>query len=268
MDLEKIYEERNELKTELISTKYDLENVIEKLFSYRQRFYELKPDKTEFDYDDHPYLDLSTMINLMVASYVGPAYHYNFYIDSFIRDVFWDDIKYDIPRDEWICGALRSTSYKIDVQALFLSIKMGLDRLVAFFSYYYRGVSTNTTFGRYKENGKARGFMSKVSELKSTDNLMSYIDESYHKWIKDAVSPRDTISHYNDLGIQYFHDSETMTQIPVHVNDRLMNIEDNSITKSFNVYHLKEYVDYWYDFFDKVICKLLKKELIVKVPRF
>jgi hypothetical protein len=62
-------------------------------------------------------------------------------------------MKFNIPEDYLVSGALRRTSYQIDVQAFLLLIKMALDRLVAIFSYYYSEISTSTTFGCYKKNG-------------------------------------------------------------------------------------------------------------------
>jgi hypothetical protein len=41
----------------------------------------MKPDKTEFNSNVHPYLDIVTIINAMLPSYIALAYHYNSYID-------------------------------------------------------------------------------------------------------------------------------------------------------------------------------------------
>jgi hypothetical protein len=181
----------------------------------------------------------------------------------------WNDIKWNIPEEEWDSSILRRANYQIEVQAMLLSIKIGLDRLVAIFHYYYKGFPSATTFGRYK-NAKASGFMSTVSRLKATDKLMSFIDNEYHKWIHIAVFPRDTISHYNDLGITYHFDSETGAEIPIHYSNRLLQVKTEQETKEhspvFHIENLREFAVNWYDFFDHVIDVLLTKPLIKQNP--
>jgi len=262
MNFNEISEEREKLKNYLISSKYDLDNLVDILFSHSFKVL-LEVESLK---NDDPYHDIMALIEQMLPSYLAPAYHYNYYIDALITDIFWDDIKYNIPENEHLSNKLRVASYQINMQALFLSIKMALDRLVLLFSYYYKGFSTSTTFGRYNEKGKPTGFMSKVNELKDKDSIMEYIEEQYQEWIKIAVSPRDTISHYNDLAQGYIFDSKTMSEIPIHINERLfLNIDNNY---SFNVFNLKTIVEYWYAFFDKIISELLKKDLVINITKY
>ncbi|MRS25596.1 hypothetical protein [Bacillus sp. RIT694] len=75
-----------------------------------------------------------TLVQPMLSSYLAPAYRFNGYIDAFKRDIVWDDIKYEMAEENWISSTLRRDSYQIDVQAILLSIKMALDRMVAIFS--------------------------------------------------------------------------------------------------------------------------------------
>ena len=220
-------------------------------------------------------------MNEMLASYTAPAYHYNNYIEAIIRDMFWDDIKYEIPEEEREWGALRRAKYQMEVQAIFLSIKMALDRLVLVFSYYYRGVSTDTTFGRYRDNGRPRGLMSKVNELKDSDDLMTYIESAYHQWIKIAVSPRDMITHYNDLAIHFEWDSDLATIIPSHVNQRIIEKKNEGRTpnnksavdqqekigNTFSFVHLCHFVSSWYEFCERIISSLIERPLISERPR-
>ncbi|MEV9639809.1 hypothetical protein ABZ756_03830 [Mammaliicoccus sciuri] len=61
------------------------------------------------------------------------------------------------------------------VQALFTSIKTALDRIIPLLTFYYSGVSLESTFGRIKENGKTKGLMSVVIQLKDNDDIMEFI---------------------------------------------------------------------------------------------
>ena len=142
---------------------------------------------------------------------------------------------------------------------------MALDRLVAIFSYYYRGFSSETTFGRIKGNGKAQGFMSTVVRLADTDELMAYIKEQYLSWIKQAVSPRDIITHQNDLGLTFHWDSQSCTEIPLHIEEKsLRRIDPVAQQPRFHFASLKELTSNWYTFFDHVVAELQLKAPIRK----
>lgn len=263
--MEEVLKKRSQTIDEMESYKIDLESKLDSILNVRQKFH-LKYQELELDaLEDHAYLDLCTIINEMATSFTAPAYHYNSYIDNLIKDLTWDDMKYTLEESKWESNLLRRVKYQADVQSVFLSIKTCLDRLIAIFTYYFRGISPSTTFGRYKDSGKATGLMSKVRELKESDNLMGYIEESYHKWIKLAVSPRDTIAHYNDLQINYHFDTETGFEIPTHGNGKIL---DSSFTsKTFAFTSLKSFIDDWYVFFEKVIQGLINRELISERAR-
>jgi hypothetical protein len=137
--------------------------------------------------------------------------------------------------------------------------------MVAVFSYFYCGFSRETTFGRIKDNGKAKGFMSTAVRLADTDKLMAYVKEQYLTWIKHAVSPRDIITHYNDLGLIFHWDSESCTEIPLHIEEKtLRKVDPLGKQPRFYFASLKELTNNWYTFFDHVVAELKPKDPIRK----
>jgi len=265
MDEEQIDESRKEAIEYLERLKFNLDDLSDKPLNLRQKYFTKFQALNLKVHEDHAYLDLSTIMNEMVVSFIAPAYYFNTYIKNLIKDLTWDEYKYSINEVEWISGIIRRSKYQADAHSVFLSIKMALDRLVVVFTYYYNGLSPSTTFGRYKDSGKATGLMSKVNELKSTDPLMAYIEKNYHEWIKDVVYPRDMITHYNDLSIHYHLDAETGYEFPVHIADKLL--KDESASKAYGFMTINEYADNWYKFFSEIMKFLLEKELTTDRPR-
>lgn len=88
---------------------------------------------------------------------------------------------------------------------------MTLDCLVAVFTYYYKALSVKSTIVRYKKSEKKEELMGRVSKLRESDYLLQYINVKYHKWIKFAVEPRDIITYYGDLGINFNFNSIAST---------------------------------------------------------
>lgn len=282
---------RQQFVRKIDSTKYDLDTLLSEFTKISMNFYEkgnsneeklkfpiekitIKKNETDVEVpiNLNVYNDLITLINIAYPSLIAPFHHYNNYIDYYVKDFLWDDIKYslneDSPRDSNI---LRRTKYQIEIQALLTSIKTGLDRFVSLFSYYYKGIPPHTTFGRYKEEkNKFDGFMSVVANNKDNDQLMNFIYENYFDWIKMAVAPRDMITHYNDLGLYYEFNSEIQGNIPVHYNERLIK-EKGKEDLPIYVYSyegLKEFTKSWEDFIKYTFSELIKKELIIHYPKF
>lgn len=290
-DIEEAEKNRNQFADKINSTKYDLDEVLSEFTGISMNFYKKgtsNEEQTKFptkeiiiqnEGDDikvpialNVYADLITLINSMFPSLVAPFHHYNNYIDYFVKDFLWDDIKHslgdDDPRDS---NTLRRTKYQIEIQALLMSIKAGLDRFVSLFSYYYKGISPHTTFGRYKEEKKKfEGFMFTVTENKDTDQLMTFIYKNYFDWIKIAVAPRDTITHYNDLGLYYEFNSEIQGDIPVHYNERLIKEKGKENLPIYVYSHasIKEFTESWGAFIRHTFSELIKKELITYYPKF
>lgn len=290
-DIEEAESNRKSFAEKVTSTKYDLDNLLSEFMKISMTFYEkgtspeehakfpIKDLVTRVDEKEvsvpvilNVYDDLITLINAMYPSLVAPFHHYNNYIDYYIKDFLWDDIKYSIseddPRDS---NVLRRTKYQIEIQALLMSIKAGLDRFVSFFSYYYKGISPHTTFGRFKEEKqKFEGFMHTVASNKDTDTLMDFIHTNYFDWIKIAVAPRDTITHYNDLGLYYEFNSEIQGDIPVHYNERLIKEKGKENLPIYVYSHdtIKEFTESWFKFIQQTFGELINKELITYYPKF
>lgn len=218
------------------------------------------------------YTDLITLINLMYPSLLAPFHHYNNYIDYFVVDFLSDDIKYKNEDHGLDSNILRRIKYQMEIQAFLISIKAGLDRFVGFFSYYYKGISPHTTFGRQKDeaNQKYDGFMNTVASKKDSDDLLKFIFDEYFNWIKIAVTPRDTITHYNDLGLYYEFNSSIQGDIPHHFNERLIKDKGQKDTPVYAINHitLKMFTESWLKLITHIFSTLLKKDLITYKPKF
>jgi hypothetical protein len=275
---------------QLLKGKYNLDVVLSTIANFRQRFFEKgmteeerakfpqiefklksQEEPVKIPIDQNVYVDLITLIDVMSPSLTAPFYHYNNYIERYCEDMCWDDIKWTLDQDTIRpSGKLRRTSYQIEIQASLLALKAGLDRLVGFFSYFYKGISPHTTFGRYKEDkDKYEGFMFTVNSSRENDQLMDFIHEQYFAWIKIAVAPRDLITHYNDLGLYYEYDVEIERDVPYHFNNRL--IKDKTAPQqqiyAYSHEHLRVFTEQWMMFIDTTFNKLLEKSLINYRPK-
>ncbi|WP_435356595.1 hypothetical protein [Emticicia sp. SJ17W-69] len=290
-DIEQAEQNRKKFSDDITASKYDLDSLLTEFRRISMSYYDkgMTPEeqkkfpKKEFStringqevkipIDNNIYVDLITLIDTMYPSLIAPFHHYNNYIDFYCKDFLWDDIKYDLDEDEpRDSNTLRKIKYQIEIQALLMSIKAGLDRFVSFFSYYFNGISPHTTFGRYKkEKDKYDGFMYIVNAKKEKDSLMAFIHAEYFDWIKIAVAPRDTITHYNDLGIYYEFNSEIQGDIPVHYNERLIKEKGQAVSPVF-VYSyqtIKGFTESWHKFISKTFLELLTKDLITYHPKF
>jgi hypothetical protein len=290
-DIDEAEKNRKLFADEVYSTKYDLDELLSEFIELSMKFYEKGTSKDEQkkfqikeitihqngEYVKIPvnlnvYDDLITLINIMYPSLVAPFHHYNNYIDYYIKDFLWDDIKYSLAQDEQRdSNKLRRTKYQIEIQALLMSFKAGLDRFVGLFSYYYKGIASHTTFGRYKDDkGKFEGFMFTVAANKDTDKLMEFIYKNYFDWIKIAVAPRDTITHYNDLGQYYEFNSEIQGDIPVHYNERLIKEKGKENLPIYVYTHdtIKVFTESWHTLIQNIFKGLVEKDLITYYPKF
>jgi hypothetical protein len=290
-DIEQGEKNRRQFADKVNSTKYDLDELLSEFMGISMKFYEKgtsSEEQAKFPKKEitlvkdgqevtvpialNVYDDLITIINTIYPSLIAPFHHYNNYIEYYLKDFLWDDMKYSIGEDEpRDSNTLRRTKYQIEIQAMLMSLKAGLDRFIGLFSYYYKGISPHTTFGRYKEDkDKYEGFMFTVAANKDTDELMNFIYDNYFDWIKLAVAPRDTITHYNDLGIYYEFNSEIQGDIPVHYNERLIKEKGKESAPVFIYKHdsIKEFTESWKVFIHKVFTALIEKELITYYPKF
>lgn len=232
----------------------------------REKYYEQLLNEEEADEEADEEIDIlfedcsevSAWIISIRPAYIGPAYNLNKYIDAFIQDVFWDDIKYEIDEEGWISASLRETEILVELQNCLISIKMGLDRMVKLFSLYYRGFSPSTTFGHIDitENGNEKGknFMAYVMANKDSDEIFAFVYKEYNDWIKQCVTPRDAIIHYQDFSSIYTFDTETGAEYPNPINQKMNEPIEASILC------LEEYVDRYYMFYEKILKLFIKKE--------
>lgn len=251
-EMDSIIDQRAELKEYLYQHKIDLEQKVDQIIAWANCFTICRIECQTDSVQTEPH-ELTSFFNEIRPAFVGPAYCLNKYIDAYIEDVFCDDIKYEVDPDQCTSPSLRAITITVEMQNCLLSIKSGLDRLVRLFSIYDRGISSASTFGRIKENGKGRGFMSQVISKKDSNPLYSFIYDEYLQWIKDCVQPRDAIVHYSDFATNYGFDSETLTVHPVGTNER-----DEDLSVGF--YSLVKYVNRYYNFYDKVTSMIAKQE--------
>ncbi|WP_437828991.1 hypothetical protein ACQRXC_14995 [Niallia taxi] len=208
----------------------------------------------------------SHFLNSSYASYIAPAFFLNQYIDTLNAYTIRDYSNGDRTQLE--------LNLNLYVHSIFSSIKTLIDRLVPLMSFYYRGISLQSTFGRIKSTGKASGLMQKASELKEKDHIMQFIYENYSDWIQRVVSPRDLITHYNDFTnrMQYVADGRAF---PIHLEKRLFDNRD----EPFDSYELVEPYDHTYKtinkdvikvykFINYVISQLVEKEIEVSKQHF
>ena len=102
--------------------------------------------------------------------------------------------------------------------------------------------------------------MSVVEKGKSADLLLSYLNESYLRWIKFAVAPRDKLIHYEDSISHWHFISEESTEIQFH------SVIDKDEVHVYGIQELFSYVDEWYDLADYVLLELSTR-LPIKIPR-
>jgi len=214
------------------------------------------------DYVRETFQDIACEVDSITSSVLSPCIHLNNYLESSAFDIEWDDIKHDIgDLDGHPSGKLRRISADIYASSILISIKSGLDRLVRILSWYYPGISSHTTWGRYKENAKKEGFMGVVRKGRETDELLQYFHEQYNCWIKNAVTPRDLLIHYQDAVPDWNLDSNSGALIQSHV---LGNEKDGF--HGYDIHTLKQYVSNWFDFF-KLTMQLLAKKCPVKLVK-
>lgn len=218
---------------------------------------EVQVDEEKEDLEDEC-SDVSVWLRCVRPAYIGPAYIFNKYIDVFVKDVFWNDIKYEIAEENWVSSSLREAEVLVELQNCLVSIKIGLDRMIKLFSLYYRGISPTSTFGRIevREDGteKGKNFMAYVLANKGKDEIFEFIYKEYNEWIRECVRPRDAIVHYQDFFSTYMFDSMTGTEYPVHFNEK------NNEPIEALIFLVRDYVNRYYVFFEEILKAFFKKE--------
>jgi hypothetical protein len=172
-----------------------LSELSEKILSYEKTIREL----INIDLNSSSYfLTLYAILNNIYPTYLAPAYHCRKYCELLKNPnslgIFNNSI------DSKVTNSL----LRIEFQETIVSIKALLDRTVKLLAIKYKGISTETTFGRYdKNNNKGRGLMNFAYKLAEKDEYMKLLVFEYESWISKAIMPRDKVVHYNDLPIIY-----------------------------------------------------------------
>ena len=187
------------MKQYYVNQKYDLEEVLTPLYGWKQEYFNWCKRQKREDYS------LTFLLDQIRASYLSPAYNYNKLVDEIIQDMFWDEIKYEIPDCQWVSIGRRTSQIIIELQNCLVSIKIALDRSVKLFRLYKKEIAEYSTFGHIDSStNKAKGFMAQVIQDKDKDDILEYVYQKYCEWIRACVQPRDAIIHYDDIQVEYF----------------------------------------------------------------
>ncbi|WP_062063003.1 hypothetical protein [Aquimarina longa] len=225
---------------------YDLEKISNNFTEILEEF-----QKLEYEYNlnfiNHKLFNFRT-------SYLAPAYHLNRF-DKATNEFFKIDLPNSIKKgviDENDMSLL-AIKLHLEFNSVIYSIKMSLDRIVFFMSKFYKGITPHNTFGRINENGKPKSMMAEVVRLKDSDKIMALILKNYNEWISDAVKPRDTITHYENLTLSFLEmDNSEFTPVFSH-REKGIN--------SFGREELKKYIDNWYLFINRLLELILSEKI-------
>ncbi|MCT8975008.1 hypothetical protein N4T77_00195 [Clostridium sp. CX1] len=241
---------------------FDLERLQKEIDSFEEYLFVKEDHQTSLKSNLHGYISYSK------ATYLAPAYNYNKYIEHLIEyNINIMNKKYSKNLECY------EQLFTIEIQNIFISIKCLLDRLVTILSFYYKGISITSTFGRISENNKANGLMSEVLKRKENDELMGFIYSEYNSWIKEIVEPRDIIMHYNDMycNVHYTADGR---EFFMHSNIRIFDENRNdswdlpSPDEGHYYKSLMKSVQNVYEFFDTTFEVLKKKNIIYQRYHF
>lgn len=211
---------------------------------------------------------LSSFLDNSSSTFLSPAYFLNNYIDILIEYTI-NHLNRKIHMDDYELFKNIST---INIQSIFISIKCLLDRLVPIMSYFYKGISLTSTFGRIKESNKSSGLMGRVFQNKESDELFKYIYDQYNEWIKDIVVPRDIVMHYNDMGLRE-HPTIDNRIIIFHVENKIFDKEKDEedlfdLPREHYYKSIAEEVNHIYEFYDTVFSLLKDKDIIYTKHHF
>ena len=59
---------------------------------------------------------LTLFLSNIRPAFIGPAYSLNKYIDAYVEDIFWDDIKYEVDLEKRTSSSLRAISIIIEIE--------------------------------------------------------------------------------------------------------------------------------------------------------
>ena len=205
----------------------------------------LADDSNEY-IDDRKYMLISLSWDYLesnLTSLFSPAYNFNNFMQSYINYLENTDEHFHVTDISFI-------EYFCSIHNCLISIKSGLDRIGQLFSYYYKGVAKYATFGHIDKKGKYTSFLAfvnqKINANKEDAIIFQYIMDNYNQWIKDCVSPRDQVIHYNDLTYCESYNEEFELSEPIAISNNMIK---------FSV--INQYINNFYKFVDKIFEYLL-----------
>lgn len=211
---------------------------------------------------------LSYYLDNSKSTFLSPAYLLNNYLDTLTEYT----IKYLNRKTQLGEEEIFKEESTIIIQNLFISIKCLLDRLVPIISFYYKGLSLTSTFGRIKEDNKSSGLMGRVIQDKEKDDMFQYIYEEYNEWIKDIVAPRDVVIHYNDMELRTQPTADGRIII-FHIENKIFNDDkgkEGLFDEPSEHYYksIAKHVERLYTFYKTIFNFLKSKDIIYTKQHF
>ncbi|MDH1260739.1 hypothetical protein N5C62_23995 [Pseudomonas atacamensis] len=197
------------------------------------------------------------------SSFLSPAMHLNHYLDWMI-EMGIDDFS-----GTWSSSEKPKTGPSLHLQSsmgsvyatsILISIKSALDKLVRVLQFYFSGISSHTTWGKY---GKGGGFMNFAQLNSGSEPLLKYVTESYDRWIHLAVAPRNALIHYKDSQGSWEYLKDQLLFVRTHcVQDQDGNVFN------YGVDTLCEFVREWYVLSKHVLSELSTRQPLVRKQPF
>jgi hypothetical protein len=131
---------------------------------------------------------LQIQLQQLQPAYRLPAELLNTYLDWAAADQSWTGTRNGCPppRPPDLLQRATADAY---VAGMTLALKTGLDLLVPILSGYFRGLPRHASWGEYRAQDKAIGWMAVVGHGMDHDPLLYRIDQAYRSWIVVALAP-------------------------------------------------------------------------------
>lgn len=208
------------------------------------------------------YIDVRTLLERTKTSYISPAIYINEYLDSLI-DYNLNLVNYkDLLKEQIFLE--RCNVY---FNSVIISVKTLLDRMCPILSFYYPGISLESTFGREKSDGKYKGLMSVIAERKDSDQLMRMIFELYEDNLKHLIKPRDTVIHYNDMTSELSYTTDSIV-ILKHYNFKIFQYNDIDPDDFYYYKDMTSSILELYKIFNVMLVDLSKRKVVYRNSHF
>jgi hypothetical protein len=237
--------------------KVDLIKYVKNYDEWTEKF----PD-SDYDMLEKLYIDLKGLLHRTRISFITPGFYLNEYMDALINYNLYNINRMNSEeKTEFI------TKCDIYVNSILISSKTLLDRLAPILSFFYAGISLETTFGRDKGNDKYSGLMSIVYKEKQSDEIMERIYDDYMCEFKSFILPRDTIIHYNDMHTEFSYPADG-TEILRHYYNRIFSKDRWNYDDFIYYIDLSKKVNELYELYDFILSKLIHRKIVYKTSHF